>query len=632
MTDTVFPKEKRVTGVVTVHPRGFGFLQVEEPPERAGVSAFLAPPDLRPFLTGDRVSAQLLPSGDGRWMAQAPSLQERSRATLFGQAQRRHGQWLLHVDREVAASDWPLHPGTEALSEGDWVVARIAGSECVAERVTPRSSDPSLERVIARYDLREGYPTAVLEEARHVAQLGHELRARRDLRRIPTMTIDGPSTRDIDDAISVLPASANGAMCLLVSIADVTAYVKEDSALDREARARATSVYLGGKVLPMFPEQLSTDALSLLPDQDRACLTVELRLDTEGNLLATDVYESLICSWARLTYDEVTAHLERGEVTEPLKPVLESMPWLRTAYARLSTARARRGGIEIEREDVRVRVNPVTGQPEALEAEANTISHRIIERFMVAANEAVARWLHERGMATLYRAHAEPTREAVADLEAFSANFGFHPGFGRAASPLALASFASQIEGSPSEAAIRNVLRRLLGWARYTVHPAAHFGLASHLYLHFTSPIRRYADVVVHRAIRRFLQGHRDQEPEPLSLETLAEHINERARVASKAEVERQRMLQAELLSHKIGQAFPGRVTRVRPFGLQIQLDSTGFEGILPLDTLPDGPFVPDERSTRVQGRTTSYTIGSALRVRVVSADPSLGRVELALA
>ena len=620
---------RQVTGKITVHPRGFGFVTVTAPGEEA-LSAFIAPPALNPFLADDTVSATITRGEDGRWTGSALTLVARVRGTVFGEIVVRKGTFL-RIDREVANTDWPIDLGGIEARAGDAVLAKVVGTSLQAEERIDATADLHLSRVMARYNLTSSWKRDVLESAARAAQIPHALGARRDLREIPTVTVDAPSTRDIDDAISVLPASADGAMRLLVSIADASAFVTEGTALDREASARSTSVYLAGRVLPMLPDSLSAEWISLLPGQERLCLSVEMRIDPEGRVTASDVYESVVRSWARLDYDEMAGYLERGLVSARMEPVRDALPWFRTASARLASARARRGGIVVDRDEARVTFDPVTGRSTGVERVVSNAAHAMIERFMVAANEAIGVWLFERGVPAPYRVHAEPEADAIRDLSEFAHNFGFEAGFGPRISPLALSAFDAQISGSASEPALRSVLRRTLGPALYTVHPSQHFGLAAPLYLHFTSPIRRYADLLVHRTVKQYLHGRRDFLSGDPAIDELCAHINERARAAGRAEADRRRMLEADWMRGRVGETFAGRITRIRPFGIVVQIDATLIEGTVPTDALADGPYRTDARETSLIGATRSYMVGMPLRVRVVSADPALGRTEFAL-
>jgi ribonuclease R len=616
-------------GTVSINPRGFGFLN-ELAPE--GRSAFVTPPVLNGFLCDDLVEAEVTQGTDGRFTATSLTLITRTRTEVYGEVVQHRGEWFLRVDREVSNTDLALDMGDIATALGEHLVARVlSNGSARALRKIDSSDDRALAQVIARHGIATTFDTTAMADVAVARTLAHSVTGfRRDLRELPTLTIDAASTRDIDDAVSVIPASTDGALRLLVSIADVSAFVQEGSALDLAARDRATSVYLAGRVLPMFPDELSSDWLSLLPGVDRCCLTAEMRLDAEGNVTSVDVYESVIRSWARATYDEVADFLDRGVVSDNLASLRTSLPWLRTVSARLGISRLRRGGVEINRDEARIVFDASRGVATSVEAFRPTSAHTLIERAMVAANEAVARWLVERGVPGVFRVHHEPDAERTRDLEEFARNFGFEPGFGARVSPLSLAAFDQQISSSPLEPALRSVLLRTLGPAQYTVNPSPHFGLAAPLYLHFTSPIRRYADLAVHRIVKGYLHGDRSLQMGDASLEALSQHINGRARSAARAETDRRRMLMAVYMSERIGEIFEARITRVRPFGLLAQVDTSLIEGTLPYDKLPDGPYEVDASEAHAHSATRTFAVGMPVRVRVISADASLGRIEFA--
>jgi ribonuclease R len=620
---------RTITATVTVHPRGFGFVNELG----TDVSAFVPPPELNAFLTDDIVEADLTQGPDGRWNASALALIERVRVELCGEVVSHRGSLYLRLDREVANTDWPLDLGGAIVSPGTYVVAKVLPDNRASfVRALVAGDERALAQVIARHGLVSTHDDEAVAEVASVVNVPHTLEGyRRDLRAVPTLTIDAASTRDIDDAISVLPAGLDGALRLLVSISDVSAFVREGSALDREARLRATSVYLAGRVLPMFPDGLSAEHLSLLPGVDRCCLTAELRIDPEGNVTAVDVYESVIRSWARATYDEVAAFLDDGEVSDNLGALRAMLPWLRTTSARLGLARGRRGGVEIIRDEAQIVFDSARGVATSVEAFRPTSAHALIERTMVAANEAVARWLTDRGVPAVLRVHDEPDAERAQELVEFARNFGFEAGFGERLTPLGLAAFEQQIARSRLEPALRSVLLRSIGPARYAVKPGVHFGLGAPLYLHFTSPIRRYADLAVHRVVKRYLHGDRAFAADVSALDAVCRHINERARASTRAENDRRRMLTAAFMADRLGEVFEARVTRVRPFGLVAQIDTSLIEGTIPFDKLPGGPYEIDASEAHARSEARTFAIGAPVRVRAVSTDVALGRVEFAL-
>jgi ribonuclease R len=327
-----------------------------------------------------------------------------------------------------------------------------------------------------------------------------------------------------------------------------------------------------------------------------------------------------------VTDEELAAFLDGGVVGPSLTALKASLPWFRTCSARLGLLRSRRGGVTLSREEMRV-VLDASGVATGVLNDRPNSAHLLIERFMVAANEALAVWLVDRGLPALLRVHDPPSAEKAEELSQTALHFGFAAGFGGALSPLALTAFDAQLAGAPCEPALRSVLLRILGPARYTVERRGHFGLAAPLYLHFTSPIRRYADLAVHRMVKRYLHVDRDFTYDDPAVEALSRHINVRSRTAARAETDRRRCLLAQYMSSRVGEVFSGHVTGVRPFGLVVQLDTSLVEGTLALDRLPGGPFTPDGRGTALEGPGGRYEVGLAVTVKLVSTDPELGRI-----
>ncbi|HEY3446067.1 MAG TPA: RNB domain-containing ribonuclease [Myxococcales bacterium] len=621
----------RQTGRISVHPRGFGFLTIEGPEGES--SAFIAPPDLNDFLDGDQASAEISTGKDGRTSAAKLELVQRTRTELFGSVLSRGKKRLLKVDRAVSNTDWPFAKGSaDDLADGASVVAAIRDGEVVPLRTVEPNADLGLERCVVRHGLRATFAPEVIAAARASAAT-RDFGERRDLRDVPTVTIDAASTTDIDDALSAYPAGPDGALRVLVSIADVDAFVPEGSPVDAEARLRGTSVYLAGRVLHMLPEALSSEAASLLQGQVRPALTAELRIDPEGKVTSVDLYASLLRSHARLTYDAVAELMATGRSSAVPEGVVPTLRWLRTAAARLSAVRAARGGVEVGRDEAYVSFDPATREPTAVEARGDTEAHRLVERLMVAANEAVADWLATRGQPGVFRVHDQPTPDRVALLAQFAHNFGLEAGFGPTLSPRGFAAFEAQYRGTSVAPAIRTVLGKMLGPARYTVQPGSHYGLAAPLYLHFTSPIRRYADLLVHRIVKRYLAGDRTLAAGDPALEALSQQINASAWRATKAENERHRMIVARWFAGRLGERSHGNVVGVKPFGLIVQLQGTGVTGTVAMEALPGGPFKVDASGfAAVAEGGKRFSVGDPLEVVVSAANEELGRVELTLA
>ncbi|MEM1024018.1 MAG: RNB domain-containing ribonuclease [Myxococcota bacterium] len=610
----------KVEGRVRVHARGFGFLEYET--EQGSRSAFIPPPELRPFLHGDLVRAKVVRTGRNRFGAADIEFLRRNRTTLFGTIVRRGREVRLRPDRLISNSDWPLEGARDAQGQA---LGRIRGEVLVFERVVDES-EAALERVRARYGLRTEFPEDVLSE---LPEFKPEAQAqRRDLRALTTLTIDGPKSMDLDDALSALPADETGALRVFVSIADVGALVPAGSALDEEARRRGTSVYLAGGVTPMLPRSLSEDRCSLLPEQTRAAVTVELRIDPEGLVSAVDIYESLIRSDRRLSYEEVASVFEaEGEAAELPEAVADCLGWLRTAASRISATREARGGVRILRAEAKIEMGD-DGEPVDFAERAGNEAHDLVERLMVAANEAVARWLVDRGVPAVFRIHPAPSQKQVDALSDSARRSGFRPGFGRQLTPRSLAAFEHQYAQTPSARAMSSILGKILGPARYQTDAGQHFGLGSPTYLHFTSPIRRYADLAVHRMVKAFLQGQRSFDGSKKELEELSERLNDLSRRASKAEAERERMLAARFFNKKLGQRFDGRVVAAKTFGLVVYLFGSGVTATLPDEHLPDGAEYRGDRFDWGSGR---LRVGDKVKVEIAEADEELGRIELEL-
>ncbi|HVM28221.1 MAG TPA: RNB domain-containing ribonuclease [Mycobacteriales bacterium] len=624
------------------HVRGFGFVDLDEPqtgPDGAAIaSCFVPPPMTGALLDGDRVEATFALEPEGKGTASEVKRLERLRTQLFGVVE---DDLVLRVDPHVGSGKWRLAGRTEDLPVGVAVLADITGdgvADPADEWEDPLDADALLERVRERHLIAAEHPAAVLEEAQQLAQSRPKSRAaRRDLRSMPTFTIDAPHSMDLDDALSVHAADPDGGIRVLVHIADVATHVRPGTALDAEARRAGTSVYLPGWVRPMLPRELSEVALSLVPDADRDALTVEMRIAADGEITAADVYATRIRSDIRLSY-ETAADVLAGQQPDDVPPdVVDALRWLRTAAARLGVQRLRRGGIEARRVEPELTVAVVDGVAEAVAATPSNPANLLIERLMVAANESVAGWLVDRGLPGVFRVHPPPGPDAAKALEAFCAAAGFHPGFGPALTPLGLAALSAQLDAAADEtaAAVWDVLLGFLGRASYTPEAGGHFGLASAGYVHFTSPLRRYADLLVHRVVHAFLAGTRD----PAGFPELAEvclHLNAVTRTAAMAERQMRKSLWLVTLAREVeadpAAVFRGRVTGVGAKGLFVTLEGSHVSGMVSVRELPgrgwketpDGLALVDDAEHRL-----GY--GDAVTVQVVSADVEAGQLELRL-
>jgi len=605
---------------ISVHSRGFGFLEWTEGSQRR--SAFVPAPELRGFLHLDEVEATVRRDKKGL-AASDLRLLSRHRATLFGQVTRgRKGRLELTPDAEVANQPWRILGGDLELKEGMHVTADLR-DDGVHVRAEVPPEEVELQRIRDRYLIRHPFAESVVRDAKK--QKPRRGEGRRDLRELTTLTIDAPSSRDLDDALSVQPAGEDGAMRVFVHIADVDSLVAEGSPVDEEARARGTSVYLAGGVTPMLPRVLSEERLSLLPRTDRDVLTAELRVDAEGEITSVDLYPATIRSDERLSYEQVDQFLAGTDPDGLDDELLDTLSWLRTLSSRLAAVRAARGGVSFDRFETVIELDDDL-EPVQINARRQTPANSLIERIMVAANEAVAGWLVNRGLPGVFRVHPAPDAHRVAELEASLERMGYSPGLAVPLTPRALSALETQLGDAGLQPVLQEILAQVLDKARYTVHQGEHFGLGSTGYLHFTSPIRRYADLMVHRIVKAYLQGERELDPLSPAIEELAQHLNDRSARSAKAEAARRRTLTARWASKRVGDAFAGHVVAVKPFGLIVQLEGTGVTGVLPTDALP-GDW--HHEGHRLVGDDDSWAIGDRIDVHVHTVDTQRGRIDL---
>src|SRR6516165_7215572 len=494
-----------------------------------------------------------------------------------------------------------------------------------------RSSDPGAVSLfaIASYEIPTEFPIAAIAEA--AAAPPASSAGRSDLRDIPLVTIDAADARDFDDAVWAEPdpdPENRGGWHIVVAIADVAWYVRPGTALDREARRRGNSVYFPDRVVPMLPEALSNDLCSLTPGVDRACLAVHLSIDAAGRKRRHRFERGLMRSAARLTYEQVQARRENcNEGGFPLPQ--EGLTALYGAFAALAAARAGRGALELDIVEHRVVLDE--GQPVAITPVARLDSHRLIEEFMILANVAAAEELETQRQSCLYRIHDAPDSEKLKELRAILDAIGL-PGLGfpkgQAPKPALSNRVLPRAAATPPAVRVNDLVTRCRANAPYSPNNLGHFGLALRRYAHFTSPIRRYADLLVHRAL---IAGPGGPPPETGSgqLEAIAEHISATERRATEAEravIERYR---AMLLAGSAGNLFSARISGVASFGVFVTLTENGAEGLVPMSMLPSDYYRQDTKAQRLIGRNSGrvFRLGDQLPVRLVEADGIGGRL-----
>jgi ribonuclease R len=631
-----------IAGTLRLHPDGYGFLVGDDPNEE---DHYIPRSGIRPAMDGDRVLARVQGrrrAGEARIV---DVLERASREIIGIYCSTVRGGAIEPRARNLPYPVQVVEGGDGGARDGDLVSVAIVDYPGRHRGITGRVSvvlgtpgEPGVETdaIIREHELPTAFPVAALEEAGRIAPtVGKaELEGRSDLRDVPFVTIDGENARDFDDAVALL--SRDSGSRLLVAIADVAHYVTPGSAIDREAFERGTSVYFPDRVLPMLPEALSNGICSLNPGVDRLTVTVVLDYDRRGRLERADFRRSVIRSAARLTYGQMKAILVDGaaDAAQPhaaLVPMLRSMEGL---CRQLMVARRRRGSIDFDLPEAEV-VLDLTGRPEAIVRAERHIGHQMIEEFMIAANTAVADELKRRRIPSLHRIHEPPDPDRILELSRLLAGFGL-PVLAPAPTPADVQHVVAAVEGRPEERLINTVLLRAMKQARYAPEPLGHFGLATQSYTHFTSPIRRYPDLVVHRILNEALEGELSAERREVLAATLAgiaEHSSRRERAAMEAERECVEQKKVELMQEKVGKEFAGHISGVQPFGLFVELQDFFVEGLVHIASLDDDHYEYSARTHALRGRFTgrSLQLGDPVTVRLLRADAIHRRIDFEL-
>lgn len=640
-----------VTGRVHVHQRGFGFVTPEDPPDSSGGDVFIAGANLNQAMHGDRVVVRVERQRDpGRAEGRILRILERAATQLTGRYDSDGGAigYVVPMDRRLLMDvEIPAADRGDARP-GDIVVAALTrfptATRSPVGRVVEVLGAPDAPGVDVRIVLRghgipEAHdPRAVLEARRlgDAVQPG-DRQGRTDFRRLTTVTIDGETARDFDDAIT-LEALPNGHVRLGVHIADVSHYVTEGGALDLDARERGTSVYFPDRAVHMFPPELATGLCSLKPRVDRLVQSCLMEIDDAGEVARYEIHDGVIHSDARMTYTEVDAVL-----SEPASPARARYAALAPFFdalgalaAVLTERRRRRGAIDFDVPVARFRQDDA-GRVEAIVADERTTAHRLIEEFMLIANETVAEHLERHGMPALFRVHERPDAARVQAFEEFATSLGYS----LAAPPDAVAPrhfqrLLQRLHGKPEERPVARLMLRTMRLARYEPENLGHFGLAASSYTHFTSPIRRYPDLVVHRALRAIRHGAPAKEWRRQWVEDLPEvarRTSELERRAEEAERELMRWQMVRFMADKVGDEFTGYVIGVTAFGLFVELVEQFVEGLVHVSSMADDYYRYVESRHLWQGESSGkvYRLGDRVRVQLVRVDKEHRQLDLAL-
>ena len=640
-----------VAGKLSIHPAGYGFLS----PEKSGdPDIFIAAENIGTAMHGDRVVARMSRDAPhdrikGRREGRIIRILERAHDTIVGTLQRSRNFYYVVPDDPRFVHDIYVRPerdqqqGTSA-NVGDKVVVRLDVWESrhvnpegeIIEVLGPASA-PGVDvlSIIRKYHLPAEFPKDVLDQAERISEKigSRQLESREDLRKEFIVTIDPDDARDFDDAIQVEKTSTDWR--LGVHIADVAAYVEPASALDREARRRGNSVYLPDRVIPMLPERLSNGVCSLNPGVDRLTHSVFIHFDKHGVVKSARFARSVIRSAHRLTYKQAYAIL----TSPPGDQLGDRLHLAWELAALLRRKRFQHGSLDLDFPEVKVWVDK-EGRPVRLERVENDESHQLIEEFMLAANEAVARELKNRAVPTIYRVHENPDPEKLAEYREFVLSFDYK--VGDLTHRVELQRLLASINGKPEEQALKVALLKSLKRARYFSQPLGHYGLAKANYLHFTSPIRRYADLVVHRALgtdgapRR--RGDAARHPDMGEIASIAEHISATERNAADAEIDAAQMKKLEFFQRQLDernpQIFRAAIVDVRNYGLMVELPDALITGLVHVSSLTDDFYLFEPARRQLIGRRSRkrYSVGDELSVFVSRVDVFKRQVDFAIA
>jgi len=678
-----------IQGRLSVHRDGYGFVIPDQPVEGVEGDIFVPRERAERAMHGDRVAVRLTRrQADGRAEGEIVEVLERAHPTVVGEFRvRRRGNFVVPHDERIRG--WiEIPPGLEIPRPGQDRIGPAAGSAPPAEEMDglivdveileyPEDGDRAVGRVIEvlgrpddfgvdveivirKHHLPHRFPADVLEQAERlpVTLPAAEISTRRDFRKLDIVTIDGETARDFDDAVHVerLP---NGNFLLQVHIADVSYYVRPGSAIDREALLRGTSVYFPDRAVPMLPLELSTEICSLKPQADRLTLSVLLEIDHQGDIVRQEFTKGIIRSAARLTYTAVALALEGDPgLRERYAGLVPQLEWMRELALILNRKRVRRGSIDFDLPEPLIEFDEF-GEMTGITRAPRNIAHRIIEEFMLAANEAVASHPQAAGAPFLYRIHEPPDPARVIEFEELAASFGHSLGLGplrvkrfpvvdrkrdgrKIRKDLVLADenlkvtprhyqrLIAKIEGKPEERILSYLMLRSLKQARYSPDNTGHFALAAAAYTHFTSPIRRYPDLVVHRILAALLEGRR---PPDQDLAFLGEHCSFTERRAAEAERELVEWKKAKFMAERLGDEFDALVVSVTRYGLFVELLELFVEGLIPIELIPGDRYQFQENARRIIGARTRrvYKVGDTVRVRLDRVDVLARQLQFSL-
>ena len=638
-----------VRGRVMGHAEGFGFLI----PDEGGEDLFLSPFEMRTMMHGDRAVVRPIgKSKRGKLQGKLVEIIERSNKQIVGRYYKESGIGFVVPDNKRLNQDVMIAEGDSMqAANGQFVVTSIVEQpnksrqpigkviEIIGDHLAPGME---IDVAIRSYDLPYEWSDEVLQQVEQFSEksIQQQLKYRKDMRELNFVTIDGLDAKDFDDAVYCEPRE-NG-WRLWVAIADVSHYVETDTPLDQEAHNRATSVYFPERVIPMLPEMLSNGLCSLKPEVDRLCMVCEMFISDTGELKNHKFYDAVMCSSARLTYDEVqkilygkVQEVEFQKVRENRQPLLNDLENLQAVYKALRKQRVKRGAIDFDTKETYIEFDQ-DKKIKSILPRQRFQAHMIIEECMITANVAAAKYIIKHKLPTLFRVHEDPTFEKLRDMREFLESLGISFSKAEKPKPSDYMAILKKIAHRKDKHMIEMVLLRSMAQAVYSPESVGHFGLALPLYAHFTSPIRRYPDLIVHRTIRH-LTSNDKKETFPLSqndLVLLGEHCSMCERRADDATRDVDAWLKCEFMLDKLGQEFSGEITSVTAFGFFVMLDDYFVEGLVHVTALKSDYYHYDEQSHCLFGERSKkrYSLGDKVEIIVARVSLDERKMDFSLA
>ena len=640
-------KRQKITGIFRANEKGFGFIEFEDKEKE---DIFIPTKFVNGALNGDLVEIKILVDSQKHKKAEAKIVKiiERSKNTVVGIFQKsRNFGFVVPDDKKFGTDIFISKNKSNKAKNNDKVIAKIlkypergknAEGEIVEVLGNINQTGIDMLSIIKEFDLPNEFPESVLMETENIPSTidENDIIDRKDLRneKIHIFTIDGEDAKDLDDAVHV-EMLENGHYKLDVHIADVSNYVKKGSKIDNEAIYRGTSIYMFDRVIPMLPEKLSNGICSLNAGVDRFALSCSMEIDKNGNVILSDVYKSVIRVTERMSYTDVNKILNNLDenISLKYKKYISDFKLMEELAHILKERRVKKGYLNLDIPESKITLDKY-GKAINVEKYEYTFANEIIEQFMLTANETVAEKFYWMNFPFIYRTHEEPDIDKVKELNAFLWNFGYQIHINQdKVHPMEFAKVLEKIKGKPEEKVISNLILRTLKLAKYENKNKGHFGIASKFYCHFTSPIRRYPDLFIHRIISEYINSSEElQEEFKIDSEKYAKSSSECEQVATKAEREAEKIKKAEFMEDKIGQEYDAIVSSITPFGMFAELENT-IEGLIRFENIGNEYYIYDENHKQLIGGQTGkvYKIGDKIRIKVIKASKITRQIDFAL-